>query len=221
MKNLDISLPSIFGGSGGSSSGSESGGGEQKGEQVDSPFDFSSEYEQYLLDLENSKTKTQEWSNSMNEFGLSVATSFADSFANVLMSGGNLLQGLGQIFVDLGKQILSMIIKAAVLAAILSVTGLGATAKASGGIFSGGAGFSDILKGMMGGAFADGGRPPVGKMSLVGERGPELFVPGSSGTIIPNHAMGGGGGAVIPDVRITGDDLLIVFDRAQRRKARR
>lgn len=221
MKNLDISLPSIFGGSGGSSSGSESGGGEQKGEQVDSPFDFSSEYEQYLLDLENSKTKTQEWSNSMNEFGLSVATSFADSFANVLMSGGNLLQGLGQIFVDLGKQILSMIIKAAVLAAILSVTGLGATAKASGGIFSGGAGFGDILKGMMGGAFADGGRPPVGKMSLVGERGPELFVPGSSGTIIPNHAMGGGGGAVIPDVRITGDDLLIVFDRAQRRKARR
>ena len=221
MKNLDISLPSIFGGSGGSSSGSESGGGEQKGEQVDSPFDFSSEYEQYLLDLENSKTKTQEWSNSMNEFGLSVATSFADSFANVLVSGGNLLQGLGQIFVDLGKQIASMIIKAALLAAILSVTGLGATAKASGGIFSGGAGFGDILKGMMGGAFAEGGRPPVGKMSLVGERGPELFVPGSSGTIIPNHAMGGGGGAVIPDVRITGDDLLIVFDRAQRRKARR
>lgn len=26
---------------------------------------------------------------------------------------------------------------------------------------------------------------------MVGERGPELFVPGSSGTIVPNHAMGG------------------------------
>jgi hypothetical protein len=39
-------------------------------------------------------------------------------------------------------------------------------------------------------AFANGGRPPVGRPSLVGERGPELFVPDRSGTIIPNHAMG-------------------------------
>ena len=39
--------------------------------------------------------------------------------------------------------------------------------------------------------FANGGRPPVGKASLVGERGPELFVPDRAGTIVPNHAMGG------------------------------
>jgi len=45
-------------------------------------------------------------------------------------------------------------------------------------------------------AFADGGSPPVGQASLVGERGPELFVPRSAGTVIPNNqlasAMGGG-----------------------------
>ena len=41
------------------------------------------------------------------------------------------------------------------------------------------------------GSFANGGRPPVGRASLVGERGPELFVPDSAGTIVPNHAMGG------------------------------
>jgi lambda family phage tail tape measure protein len=44
--------------------------------------------------------------------------------------------------------------------------------------------------------FADGGSPPVGMASLVGERGPELFVPRTAGTIIPNNqlasAMGGG-----------------------------
>ena len=39
-------------------------------------------------------------------------------------------------------------------------------------------------------SFANGGRPPVGRASLVGERGPELFVPRTAGTIIPNHAMG-------------------------------
>ena len=38
--------------------------------------------------------------------------------------------------------------------------------------------------------FADGGRPLVGRASIVGERGPELFVPDRAGTIIPNNAMG-------------------------------
>ena len=42
------------------------------------------------------------------------------------------------------------------------------------------------------GSFANGGRPPVGRVSLVGERGPELFVPRTAGTIIPNNAIGGG-----------------------------
>ena len=39
--------------------------------------------------------------------------------------------------------------------------------------------------------FANGGSPPVGRPSIVGERGPELFVPKSAGTIVPNHALGG------------------------------
>jgi len=38
--------------------------------------------------------------------------------------------------------------------------------------------------------FADGGSPPVGQASLVGERGPELFVPKTAGTIIPNNMLG-------------------------------
>jgi hypothetical protein len=35
------------------------------------------------------------------------------------------------------------------------------------------------------GTFAQGGRPPVGEVSLVGERGPELFIPDGPGQIIP------------------------------------
>jgi hypothetical protein len=41
--------------------------------------------------------------------------------------------------------------------------------------------------------FASGGDPPVGKASIVGENGPELFVPRTAGTIVPNGAMGRGG----------------------------
>ena len=39
--------------------------------------------------------------------------------------------------------------------------------------------------------FADGGNPPVNKPSIVGENGPELFVPKSAGTIVPNDKLGG------------------------------
>jgi phage-related minor tail protein len=40
--------------------------------------------------------------------------------------------------------------------------------------------------------FADGGSPPVNKPSIVGEKGPELFVPRTAGTVVPNNALGGG-----------------------------
>jgi lambda family phage tail tape measure protein len=43
--------------------------------------------------------------------------------------------------------------------------------------------------------YADGGSPAVGQPAIVGERGPEIFVPRTAGTIIPNHALGGMGGS--------------------------
>lgn len=39
---------------------------------------------------------------------------------------------------------------------------------------------------------ADGGPVASGSAYVVGERGPELFVPSSSGSIVPNHALGMG-----------------------------
>jgi phage-related minor tail protein len=42
--------------------------------------------------------------------------------------------------------------------------------------------------------YADGGDPPVNRPSIVGERGPEVFVPRTAGTIIPNHDLGKMGG---------------------------
>ena len=38
---------------------------------------------------------------------------------------------------------------------------------------------------------AVGGPASAGRPYIVGERGPELFVPGSSGNVVPNNAMGG------------------------------
>ena len=45
---------------------------------------------------------------------------------------------------------------------------------------------------LVAGARANGGPVMAGGSYVVGERGPELFTPSSSGNITPNHAMGGG-----------------------------
>ena len=44
---------------------------------------------------------------------------------------------------------------------------------------------------------ASGGPAKGGKSYIVGERGPELFTPGVSGTVTPNHALGGSTNIVV------------------------
>jgi lambda family phage tail tape measure protein len=80
-----------------------------------------------------------------------------------------------------------------------------AAMKFLGGMFSslGGGGFGTgnaFGNQDLGGFLAEGGPASANTPYIVGERGPELFVPRSSGTVVPNNrladAMGGGGGGV-------------------------
>ena len=57
-------------------------------------------------------------------------------------------------------------------------------------------GISGAIENIFGGGKASGGPVTGGTTYLVGEKGPELFTPGSSGNIIPNNRIGGGGGAI-------------------------
>ncbi|MCA0963278.1 hypothetical protein [Salipiger bermudensis] len=56
---------------------------------------------------------------------------------------------------------------------------------------SGGGGFGGILRAVFGGFRAAGGPVSAGRAYVVGERGPEVMVPGSSGFVVPNHQIGG------------------------------
>jgi hypothetical protein len=90
----------------------------------------------------------------------------------------------GQIwrqFQQLGSQVIGQLLARFTLATISgkSTGGLGGLLSQS---------FSALG---FGGFFAGGGNPPIGKASIVGERGPELFVPRIAGTVIPNNALGG------------------------------
>jgi len=57
-------------------------------------------------------------------------------------------------------------------------------------------GITGIADNVFGGGRASGGPVAAGTTYLVGEKGPELFKPSTSGSIIPNTAMGGGGATI-------------------------
>ena len=83
----------------------------------------------------------------------------------------------------------------------------------------GGGGIFDGFKKLFG--FASGGRPPLGVPSMVGERGPELFVPDVAGTIVPNSALGGGGVTIVQYNSVDGrtDRASILLMMAQAKDA--
>jgi methyl-accepting chemotaxis protein len=57
------------------------------------------------------------------------------------------------------------------------------------------------VKGLLG--FAEGGTYPANEPFVVGERGPEVIVPnGSSGTVVPNDKIGGGGKTINAPITI-------------------
>jgi len=64
-------------------------------------------------------------------------------------------------------------------------------------------GISGAIDAVFGGGKAIGGPVMGGTSYLVGERGPELFTPNSSGSITPNNRLGGGGNTII-NLNVTG-----------------
>ena len=81
------------------------------------------------------------------------------------------------------------------------------------GAVMGGAGYFDPVTGLgtAGPNFglADGGTARSGRSYIVGERGPEMFTPGVTGTVTPNHELGGMGGStnIVVNVDASGSSV--------------
>lgn len=162
--------------------------------------------------LRTMRLKVDELTTQTDLLGKKFNEIFETAFAQGLEDAISGTKSLKEAFLDMSKSIATAIDKIAAedLAARL-FGGKGANgAGGIGGFFSqlfGGGGSSgpEQLSGPgMGQAaggfaawlgslfeFAGGGTPPVGRPSLVGERGPELFVPKVAGTIVPNNKLGG------------------------------
>jgi hypothetical protein len=91
---------------------------------------------------------------------------------------------------DVGQALKNWILDATIRAGVQYLARSFASLFGGGG---GGGGFlGGIVSALFGGFRAEGGAVQAGKAYVVGERRPELFVPGRSGTIMPSVPAGGG-----------------------------
>ena len=157
----------------------------------------------------------------VDALGKSIGNSFSESFKGIVSGSmtaqqalRNLFQRTADHFLDMAAQMLAAQIRSGIFGIFKSFMGLGPlgnplsratnTSVAATGIPSGDLllpgsfGISTIdrstpnVRGSgMFGRRASGGPVMRGGSYLVGERGPEMFSPGVSGMVTPNHALGG------------------------------
>lgn len=184
-----------------------------------------SDYSAYYADL---KLKQDDWSNGATEAVANYVEMSRNKMAQASNYATNLFKGMedaivnfamtGKLnFSDFAKSVIADLIRIQARAAVSGLAQAGLSAL--GGLFGNagtaatygtnpGSQQTAMLAAQDSGmSFAVGGRPPIGMASLVGERGPEMFVPDTAGTIVPNDALrsGGGGGNVSIVQHITVD----------------
>ena len=159
--------------------------------------------QKFAEELLNVKSEADILNEKFMEIGQSVEQGIVSNLTDAVMGTQSLADAAINVLNDLKRKLVEVAMHRAVSGIGSKIGGFfgnlfGGGKKSSGGgflgganAFTGGGGISPLL-GFAN--FANGGRPPVGKASIVGERGPEIFVPTSSGTIIPNNMIGGGGG---------------------------
>jgi tape measure domain-containing protein len=148
-------------------------------------------------ELLNAQSETELLNERFKEIGQAIEQGLVSNLTDAVMG----TQTLGQAAINILDQLKRKLVEVAVQKAVSGIGGFigGLFSKGGGGsLLSGGNNFSSLFSGDIGFTgsnlltFANGGRPPVGRASIVGESGPELFVPSTAGTIIPNNQLGGG-----------------------------
>jgi tape measure domain-containing protein len=133
-----------------------------------------------------------------SDIGMSIKSGVVDAIQGAINGTKSLGEVAANVLNNIANKILDVAVNMALFGA-MSGTGTGG--------------------GLLGGLFkprALGGPVSAGSPYLVGERGPELFMPSRGGSIIPNNALGGGGTSVVVNVDASGSSVQ--GDQAQSRQ---
>jgi len=145
-----------------------------------------------------------------------LGNAFAESFKGIINGSmtarealANLFQRTADHFLDMAARMIAAQIQMQILKIGLSFFGGGGGAGAIPGSAPPMTPEAVVtpsgFQGQFAGFAANGGQIQGGKSYIVGERGPELFTPGASGFVTPNHALGmGGAGNIVVNVDASG-----------------
>jgi len=148
-----------------------------------------------------------------------MGNAFGESFKGIISGSmtarealANLFQRTADHFLDMAARMIAAQIQMQILNIGLSFLGGGGGAGAIPGsapqMTPGAVVTPSGFQGQFAGFAANGGQIQGGKSYIVGEKGPELFTPGASGFVTPNHALGmGGGGSITVNVDAKGSTV--------------
>ena len=164
-------------------------------------------------------TKLLDVGNQIVTIGDAIGTSFGNSFKGIIDGSmtarealASFFQSVADAFLDMAAQIIAKWITMTILNSVLSLFPGGSKGTTS----LGNANLVDVNKYSMPlQGLATGGPAMANTPYIVGEKGPELFMPGRSGTVVPNDALGGGGSTnVVVNVDASGNSN-VQGDQAQ------
>jgi hypothetical protein len=160
--------------------------------------------EQFALPKVNLETQslvpapnTQDWSEGVGETfdrTRSLTSQIAGGLTDALLSATEGWKAMRDTAINAIRQIVQEMLRAQITKAIMSIV---STVAGGGGFSSSSFAATESSNAIGLGLPADffrasGGPVMSGRPYIVGERGPEMFVPRGSGEIVPNHMMGGG-----------------------------
>jgi tape measure domain-containing protein len=171
------------------------------------------EYKEKLAELQDPINMAQRGAQAIGDAFSSSFQGIITGTQSVQEALASFFQNVAKSFIDMATEIIAQMVIMYAFKQLLGLFGGGATGIGSVGNFSGAfnggaASFNagsfgmDLLPGR-----AKGGPVSSGQMYMVGERGPELFVPGRSGTIVANDKMGGGSTNVVVNVDAKGSSV--------------
>lgn len=125
---------------------------------------------------------TQAVINGIEQLNKGISQNLADAVVN----GKSLMEGLKDTFKSVITQMIAEAFRLRVVQPLLASI-FGGSFGPGGSYTPGGGGAFGFVKGLFG--LQHGGMAQAGRPYLVGERGPELFVPGGTGSVVPNQSM--------------------------------
>ena len=168
-----------------------------------------------LVDLNKEMAKFNDLRFQAVEFSKAFGSAFQESFKGIIKGTmsvqdafRNMFMRIADHFLDMAAQMAANQIQRGILGMFTNFFPLNFGNDIQGPT----PGFSQVM------TAANGGPVGMRRPYLVGERGPELFVPNQSGNIIPNHDLGGMGGSTNIVVNVDASGSNVQGDEEQGRE---